>query len=158
MYDYCEFSTCLPFEELFYEKWEDNLSDMVVDNTIYDLTKLLNIFIDRKILENGHQGRDKRIDVFHAKGNQEVFAYFDHFKEPTDQNDMIYFAVRLPRANESKVFELFYRLYTKSSPRCNFQIDCWNQSNYHRVFKSEFCIKTQPEFADKQLFRHVLEL
>ncbi|MEO0684022.1 MAG: hypothetical protein AAFY76_02980 [Cyanobacteria bacterium J06649_11] len=150
---YCEYSTCLPVYELFYVRWEDKKELMVKDDRLFKIGRILNVDISQEIIEQHHSGKIKMIDVFHSK-DDEVFIYIDHFKEETDQNDMVYLAVRVLREDEEKVYPIFKDIYMKNNPRCNMQIDYWNQSNYSRVFKSDFYLKKQPEYSDRILNRY----
>lgn len=138
--------------------WEGYHNEMQVDKRIYQIAELMTVNLDMEVIIKHQKGDDDRyIDVFHSRSNHEEFIYFDHFKDPTDQNDMVYLAIRVLRSREPKVFPIFKELYLKNSPRCNLELDYWNQSNYRRVFNSAFYIKKQEVYQNRIVSWHGLE-
>ena len=127
LYDYVENSFCLPYYELIYEEWKEDTAEMIDEHLFYSLVNRLEITVDTSIIEKRRTEVDKIIDTFHSISDVGTYLYIDHFRDPTDQNDMIKVAIRYKKEKINEIQPLFFGLYTKSSPRCNFEIDYWNQ-------------------------------
>jgi len=154
MHNYVENSFCLPYYELLYKEWLGDSENMIDEPLFQVLVDTLRINVDKKIIEKRRVEKGKIIDTFHSLSDVGIFLYIDHFKDPTDQNDMVKVAIRYKKISIKEIEPLFFKLYEKSSPRCNFEIDYWNQSVYNIIFNSEFYLSRVDSFRGYKIYNH----
>lgn len=130
------------FHACFYEilniensYWETNC-----DGTeIAELLDFLNINFEKDyIIEKCLDQKNHDVEVLHSKNDEQVFAYFDLEKDPTDQNDMFFFGIRCLKKDDLIVAEKLLKIYKKLGTSSTFSFDIHNNSLYNKVFKSYF--------------------
>lgn len=149
--DFVEFSFCLPVFDLFYLKWEDNLTKS--GKELKEICQILKIEIDVEFIESEYWKEDNNnVFIFHSKTSVNNFILLDLLKDDYDQCNMITIAVRVHKDFDIIIRDLLLTLYKKSSPRSNFQIDYFNNHYYRQVFHSSFYFYQQKiELNRKQL-------
>jgi hypothetical protein len=147
--DFVEFSFSLPADDLFYLKWEDNLTKS--GKEIKEICEVLKIDIDLEFAENSYWEKENNdVYVFHSRANTNTFLLFDFLKDHYDQCSMILIAVRVHKDLDVVIRDLLFNLYKKSSPRTNFQIDYFNHMFFRQVFNSSFFFYEQKTGQNRQ--------
>lgn len=131
-YFYCCFYELLNVEN---SSWETNLSG----NEIFDLLSIMKIYISKDFLVNKYQDyQNHDVEVFHSDYDEQVFAYFDLQKEPTDQNDMFFLGIRCLKNEEELIHKKLLEIYRKLGTTSAFSFDIWNHQLYNKTFSSYF--------------------
>ncbi|MHC0445980.1 hypothetical protein ACWA1F_11235 [Flavobacterium sp. 3-218] len=138
MIDYVEFYFYACFFEILNVEnsyWHTNL-----DGTeIPELLNFLNISFEKDyIIEKYKDQKNHDVEVLHSKNDEQVFAYFDLEKDPTDQNDMFFFGIRCLKKDDLIVAEKLLKIYKKLGTSSPFSFDIHNNSLYNKVFNSYF--------------------
>ncbi|WP_343589490.1 hypothetical protein [Flavobacterium sp.] len=115
--------------------WKTNL-----DGTeIAELLDFLNINFEKTFLITKYQDQNNHdVEVIHSKNDEQVFAYFDLQKDPTDQNDMFFFGIRCLKKDDFIVAEKLLNIYIKLGTSSPFSFDIHNNVLYNKVFRSYF--------------------
>ena len=136
--NYVEFYFFACFYEIFNLEnscWETEFNG----NEIGELLDFLNIKFDKNyIVEKYQDNGNHDVEVLHSKNDEQVFAYFDLEKEPTDQNDMFYFGIRCLKKDELIVLEKLIEIYRKLKTSSPFSFDIHSNQLYNKVFRSYF--------------------
>ena len=155
--DFIEMSMCLPFYDLLYGFFENYQKRIDKEKYIWILSSKYGFNINEENIITNARSDDQVLEIYHSSKNRGSFFCFDHFKEPTDQNDMIKVVVRVLISDFDYVFRIFKTIYMKSGPRCNLQVDHWNQSYYRKIFNSQFYMKKQKQFETYDIQHFNLE-
>lgn len=155
---FVEHSMCIPIYDVFYKEWVHPASMMEKDDTISTIAKILKVNINEEIVTIHRNSNEQTIDVFHSDSDLDTFISFDHFNDPTDQNDMIGITVRFKLLEQDIILPLLLKLYMKNAPRCNYEIDYWNQSTYSMVFNRDFYIERVEKYKHYQVYYHNINL
>lgn len=156
IYNYVEFSFCLPIGDLFYEKWDED-SLKTDGKEIRSISTILNATFDKEEIETNYWDKTNNVEVYHSRDDKEVFIMFDLIRDLYDQCDMIYIGVRCNRRDDNIIRDVLLSLYKKSSPRSNFGIDYFNQSLYRRIFNSDFYFYKEERNKNRSIIHHNLE-
>ncbi|WP_342644891.1 hypothetical protein [Mucilaginibacter sp. CSA2-8R] len=134
--------------------WESELTG----NEIVAVFNYLNIDFDRALVIKVYNNHlDHSVEVFHSKSDEQVFAYFDLLKEPTDQNDMFLLGIRCNLEQEPTVHEMLLTIYRQLKTTSAFSFDMWNKQLYNKVFHSKFYFyERDQELYRRQMHHHGL--
>jgi hypothetical protein len=135
--NYVEFYFHCCFYELFNIEscWESDLEGI----EILDLLKCLEIDFDKEFLIDAFKNqKNHSVEVFHSNNDEQVFAYFDLKKDPTDQNDMFFLGISCRQKNEPQIHEMLLNIYRKLKTTSSFNFDIYNKRLYNKVFQSFF--------------------
>ncbi|MFN5416203.1 MAG: hypothetical protein ACK5B9_04040 [Flavobacteriia bacterium] len=155
IYEYVEFSFCLPINDLFYEKWDDDF--LKADGKeIFFVSNTLGIILDKEKIENNYWEETNNVEVFHSSQDIETFIYFDLIRDSYDQCDMVFLGVRCNKKFDNLVRGKLLELYSKRNPRSNFQIDYFNQTLYRNTFNSDFYFYKLDKNKNRSIFNHNL--
>lgn len=151
--NYVEFSFYSCFYELLNVEnsdWETNLAG----NEIFEIFSSLNIEVDRNLLIEKYDNRlNHDVEVFHSNIDEQVFAYFDLQKDPTDQNDMFFLGLSVLKSNEDtihlKLLDIYKKLMT-TSPFQYYKGDIL----YNKTFRSYFYFYEQNYNQFKRKINH----
>ncbi len=154
-FDYVEFSFICCFYELFNIEnsyWKTELTGA----EILEIFSLLNIEVDKEFLKDKYlDPRNHDVQVFHCKDDEQVFAYFDLQKDPTDQNDMFLLGISCTRQQDDLVWEKLRAIYRKLQTASPFTYDCLNNVLYNKVFHSYFYFyENEYSSYKRQLIHH----
>ncbi|MEN2415569.1 hypothetical protein [Flavobacterium mesophilum] len=130
------------FHACFFEilNVENSYWETSFDGTeIAELLDFLNINFDKEyIIEKYIDPKNHDVEVLHSKNDEQVFAYFDLEKDPTDQNDMFLFGIRCLKKDDLIVAEKLLKIYKKLGTSSPFSFDIHNNRLYNKVFNSYF--------------------
>ena len=136
--NYVEFYFYACFYELFIVEnsyWESELNG----SEILEIMDLLKIEFNKNYVEKKYLDEDNHnVEVFHSANEEQVFAYFDLQKEPTDQNNMFYLGIRCNKMDENIILDKLINIYRKLKTTSPFSYDIWNNKLYYKVFNSYF--------------------
>ena len=155
-YNYVEFSFCLPINDLFYEKWDED-KPKPDGKEITRVSNTLGATFDKGQIEKDYWNQTNSVEVYHSKGNKEVFIMFDLIRDPYDQCDMISIGIRCDRRDDNEVRDILLALYKKGNPRSNFEIDYFNRSLYRQIFNSDFYFYKKEENRGRKINHHNLD-
>ena len=155
IYNYVEFSFCLPINDLFYEKW-DEAKPRPDGKEIADVSQILGVTFDKGQIERDYWAETNNVEVYHSNVDKEVFIIFDLIRDPYDQGDMIVIGIRCNRENDEEIRDRLLSLYKKRDPRSNFTIDYFNQSLYRKVFNSDFYFYKNEKNKNRKINHHNL--
>jgi hypothetical protein len=155
IYNYVEFSFSLPINDLFYEKWDENVLKLD-GHEINGIADVLNVPINNTQIEKDYWNHTDNVEVYHSNNDREAFIMFDLIQDQYDQCNMIHLGVRCHRSNDEKIRDSLLKLYKKRDPRSNFEIDYFNQSIYRKIFGSEFYFYKQEENKNRRINHHNL--
>jgi len=155
--NYVEFFFDASFYEFFNMDglgWTTELSGHEVDKIL----TILKINWNRQyIIDNYMDSNYHNTDVFHCPFEEQVFAYFDLAKDPTDQMNTFGFGIRCNKNTEAEILDNLLSLYRKLKFSTPFTYDIYNQSLYCKVFKSYFYFyKSQYLENSRRLIHHNL--
>lgn len=151
--NYVEFYFHCCFYELFNIEsgWKSDLEG----NEILDVLKILGIDFDKQLVcEIYKNQQDHSVEVFHSRDDEQVFAYFDLEKEPTDGNDMFFLGISCKRTDEPRIHELLLNVYRKLKTTSPFRFDIRNHPLYDKVFRSYFYFYDNNYNAHKRQMHH----
>jgi DNA adenine methylase len=154
--NYVEFSFCLPINDLFYEKWDED-KPKPDGKEITSISKTLRATFDQGEIEKDYWGQTNNVEVYHSKDDKEVFIMFYLIRDPYDQCDMIYIGVRCNRRDDIEIRDVLLSLYKKGNARSNFEIDYFNQSLYRQIFNSDFYFYKKEQNINRRINHHNLE-
>jgi hypothetical protein len=150
---YVEFYFHCCFYELFNIEscWDSDLTG----NEILDLLKILEVDFNKELaLDVFLNQKDHSVEVFHSNNDEQVFAYFDLKKDPTDQNDMFFLGISCRRDDEPQIHEILLNIYRKLKTTSPFSFDIWNKKLYNKVFRSYFYFYENNYNSDKRQMHH----
>ena len=156
IYNYVEFSFCLPINDLFYEKWNED-RPKPDGKEIASIANILKVTFDKGQIEKDYWDQTNNVEVFHSKDDKEVFIMFDLIRDPYDQCDMIYMGIRCSRTDDNEIRDILLSLYKKRDPRSNFEIDYFNQSLYRQIFNADFYFYKKERNKNRKINHHNLE-
>lgn len=152
--DYAEFSFCCCFYEVFNiagSVWATSLNG----DEIFEVFRLLDIKVELDFLERKYSDSSNHdVEVFHSAKDEQVFAYLDLQKEPTDQNDMFFLGIRCARSGEDIIHRKLLDIYIKLKTASPFMYDIWNHSLYYKVFLSYFYFYGNEYTGSKRQLNH----
>jgi len=102
IYNYVEFSFCLPINDLFYEKWDED-KPKPDGKEITTISTTLNVTFDKEQIEKNYWDKTNNAEVYHSRDDKEVFIMFDLIRDPYDQCDLIYIGVRCNRRYDNEI-------------------------------------------------------
>jgi len=149
------FNAC--FEEIFPHEgafWETKLNG----TEVMEILQLLDISYNRDYMIKSYTNpKNHNTEVYHSANDPCVFAFFDLYKDPTDQNDMFLFGISFERKDESIILQKILDIYRQLGTASPFSYDLLNKQLYNKVFKSSFYFYTG-NYAkyDKQIIHHNL--
>jgi hypothetical protein len=125
-------------------------------NELYEIFSYLKINVDKSIVERGIIDRScNDVEVFHSADDEQVFAYFDFYKDPTDQNDMFYLGVSCNKLQEEFVHDKLLKIFKKLNTSSPFTYDIWNHTLYYKVFLSYFYFyNSRVDENDRRMYHH----
>ena len=136
--NYVEFYFYACFYEVFNienSSWETDFNG----TEIGELLDYLNIAFDKNYIIERYENRENNdVEVLHSKNDEQIFAYFDLEKDPTDQNDMFYFGIRCLKKDDLIIAEKLLKIYKKLKTSSPFSFDIYSNQLYNKVFRSYF--------------------
>ena len=155
--NYAEFYFYCCFYELFNIEptWDSDLEG----NEIVDLLKDLEIDFNKEVVFDVYKDQQNHsVEVFHSNEDEQVFAYFDLRKDPTDQNDMFFLGISCKRKKEPQIHEMLLNIYRKLKTTSPFSFDMWSNQLYNKVFKSYFYFyENNYSISKRQMHHHNLK-
>jgi len=134
--DYVEFSFNAPFGEVFNIAWL-NPSPAINGDELFGILDVLHIPYDKELIFDQYQDdANNSVEVFHSTGDEQVFAYFDLQKDPTDQIGMFFFGLSCKLENEKMIHEMLLAIYRKLQTASAFSFDRLNHPLYDKTFRS----------------------
>lgn len=156
--NYVEFYFHACFYEIFNIKDSSWETDFCGDE-IPEIMDYLEIKVDKIYYTDGsffHQNNN--VEVFHSDKDEQVFAYFDFWKDPTDQNDMFMLGISCTKEQELIIHPKLLNIYKKLQTSSPFTFDIRNNQLYNKVFSSyEFFYDGKYNKNKRQLNHHNLE-
>lgn len=120
-----------------------------------EILRTLNIKIDLEfIIAKYNDQKNHDVEVFHSSADEQVFAYFDLEKEPTDQNDMFFLGISCLKSEEPIIHEMLLNIYRRLGTASPFHFDIWNKRLYNNVFKSYSYFYNNNYHEDKRQMKH----
>jgi hypothetical protein len=130
------------FYACFYEIFNLENSDWATEFDGSEIEKLLgflNISFDKNFIIEKYKNQENRdVEVLHSKNDEQVFAYFDLEKDPTDQNQMFYFGIRCLKKDDLSIAQKLLEIYRKLKTSSPFSFDIYSNQLYNKVFRSYF--------------------
>lgn len=151
--NYVEFSFYACFYELLNvenSSWETNLKG----NEIFEILSSVNINVNKDLLIQKYENRlNHDVEVFHSSADEQVFAYFDLKKDPTDQNDMVFLGLRVLKSSEDAVHLKLLDVYKKLMTYSTFEYYRGDRL-YNKTFRSYFYFYEQNYNEYKRKINH----
>lgn len=152
--NYVEYSYYCCFDELFNVEntyWETELNG----NEIFEILDALNIQVDKEYLKTKYSdSRNHDVEVFHSNDDEQVFAYFDLQKDPSDQNGIFYLGISCTIQQDDIICDKLRNIYKKLKTTSPFTYDRLNNVLYNKVFRSYFYFYDNEYNSNKRQLNH----